>query len=520
MVGWVYNFDVWFRNVARAQGRPMILKSTPVLWFEPKPWIDGKFRPGADSLPVLNPATGETIALAERADTIQLSRSIDGAALAFAAWSKTSAVLRGGILKQVAAQMLEDRERLARLLTCEQGKPFAQALGEVQYAASFFQWFGEEARRVDGRVTPHADPMREYLIEKVPAGVAGLITPWNFPLAQGAKKIAAALAAGCTAVWKPAERTPLIALAMGPLLQQAGLPDGVLQIVPAPGKPTGRIFADHSSIRVLSLTGSTSTGSDLMVEAARGIKRVSLELGGNAPFIVLPDADIELAAEHLVRLKLFVSGQVCVTANRVFVPSSIEPAFVDAVATRILAARVGNGLDEGVEAGPLIHHQACQSVGGFVETAMRQGAQIVCRNQSYLNDSSLQHGSFFAPTVLRGVEDTMSVACEEVFGPVVPVLSYATLPEAIRRANATPYGLAAYVYGRDLTLCRAVASSLQVGIVGVNEWRPLTAEIPFGGVKASGIGAEGGEEGMHEFLSTRVISIPKPSLGSDHSFDA
>ncbi|MFN7732868.1 MAG: aldehyde dehydrogenase family protein [Pirellula sp.] len=492
----------------------MILKSAPELWFDPVPWIDGKSCSGTNAIPVCNPATGELIALAERADEKLLNLAIEGAVKAFAPWSNASAVLRGGILKLVATLILEDRDRLARLLTLEQGKPYAQALGEVQYAASFFQWFGEEARRVYGRIAPHADSGREYWIEKGPAGVAGLITPWNFPLAQGAKKIAAALAAGCTAVWKPAERTPLIALAMGPLLREAGLPDGVLQIVPAPGRLTGRVFADHRSIRVLSLTGSTATGSDLMVEAARGIKRVSLELGGNAPFIVLPDADIELAAEHLVRLKLFVSGQVCVTANRVFVPSSIESTLVDAVAEKILAARVGNGLWEGIDAGPLIHAQACQGVDGCVDSAIRQGAQVVCRNQSYLSDASLQQASFYPPTVLRRVQDDMSVACDEVFGPVIPILTYEKVPEAIRRANATPYGLAAYVYGRDLSLCRAVASSLQVGIVGVNEWRPLTAEIPFGGVKASGIGAEGGEEGLHEFLSTRVISMPKPSPGS------
>lgn len=492
----------------------MILRNAPELWFEPMPWIDGHSRSGKNSIPVCNPATAETIALTERADAIQLNHAIDGAARAFAAWSTTSPVLRGGILKRAANLMLEDRDRLARLLTLEQGKPYAQALGEVQYAASFFQWFGEEARRVYGRIGPHASPDRDYIIEKVPAGVAGLITPWNFPLAQGAKKIAAALAAGCTAVWKPAERTPLIALAIGPLMREAGLPDGVLQIVPAPGTLTGRLFADHSSIRVLSLTGSTATGSDLMAEAARGIKRVSLELGGNAPFIVLPDADVELAAEHLVRLKLFVSGQVCVTANRVFVPASMESAIVDAVAEKILAARVGNGLREDVDAGPLIHQQACQNVAGFVETAVRHGAQIVCRNDSYLSDASLRQGSFFPPTVLRRVEDSMAVACDEVFGPVVPILTYEKVSEAIRRANDTPYGLAAYVYGQDLTLCRSVASSLEVGIVGVNEWRPLTAEIPFGGVKASGIGAEGGEEGVHEFLSTRVISMPRPSLES------
>jgi succinate-semialdehyde dehydrogenase/glutarate-semialdehyde dehydrogenase len=418
------------------------------------------------------------------------------------------------ILKRTAALLLAQKDEFARLLTAEQGKPYAQAVGEVEYAASFFQWFGEEARRVYGRIAAHPEAGREFLIEHKPAGVAGLITPWNFPLAQGAKKVAAALAAGCSAVWKPAELTPLIALATGPLMRQAGLPDGVLQIVPGRGSVVGAVLAEHPAVRVLSLTGSTATGSALMVAAAPGIKRLSLELGGNAPFIVLPDADLDFVAEQLMRLKLFVSGQVCVTANRVFVHADAESALAEKLAVRISAARLGNGLADGIEAGPLIHRQACTEIRRLVEQAVAEGAKIVAENRSYERDATLREGSFFPPTLLTGVRDEMRVAQEEIFGPVIPLLRYTSVSDVVRRANDTPYGLASYVYGRDLAQCRAVASAIETGIVGVNEWRPLKAEIPFGGIKHSGIGAEGGEEGIREFLETQVISMPKPTLAT------
>jgi succinate-semialdehyde dehydrogenase/glutarate-semialdehyde dehydrogenase len=492
----------------------MSMKTLPDLWFEPLPWIDGQWHPGGETVTVRNPATGEKIADVSRADAAVVTLAIEGAVKAQRTWREVSAVERGMVLKRTAALLLARKDEFARLLTAEQGKPYAQAVGEVEYAASFFQWFGEEARRVYGRIAGHPEAGREFFIEHKPAGVAGLITPWNFPLAQGAKKVAAALAAGCSAVWKPAELTPLIALATGPLMRQAGLPDGVLQIVPGRGSVVGAVLAEHPAVRVLSLTGSTATGSALMVAAAPGIKRLSLELGGNAPFIVLPDADLDFVAEQLTRLKLFVSGQVCVTANRVFVHADAESALAEKLAVRISAARLGNGLADGVEAGPLIHRQACTEIGRLVEQAVAEGAKIVTENRSYERDATLREGSFFPPTLLTGVRDEMRVAQEEIFGPVIPLLRYTSVSDAVRRANDTPYGLASYVYGRDLGQCRAVASAIEAGIVGVNEWRPLKAEIPFGGIKHSGIGAEGGEEGIREFLETQVISMPKPTLAT------
>lgn len=492
----------------------MTMKTLPTFWFEPHPWIDGRWQPGSDSIAVNDPATAEKIATVSRADGALVTRAIEGAMKAQREWRGVSAVERGLVLKRTAALMLARKDELARLLTAEQGKPYAQASGEVEYAASFFQWFGEEARRVYGRIAAHPEAGREFLIEHKPAGVAGLITPWNFPLAQGAKKVAAALAAGCACVWKPAELTPLIALATAPLMKEAGLPDSLLQIVPGRGSVVGGVLAEHPAVRVLSLTGSTATGSALMAAAAPGIKRLSLELGGNAPFIVLPDADLDFVAEQLTRLKLLVSGQVCVTANRVFVHADAEGALAEKLAAKISAARVGNGLADGIEAGPLIHRQACAEVGALVEQAVVAGARVVAENRSHESDGSLREGSFFPPTVLTDVRDEMRVAREEIFGPVIPLLRYTSVADAVRRANETPYGLASYVYGRDLAQCRAVASAIEAGIVGVNEWRPLKAEIPFGGIKQSGIGAEGGEEGLREFLEAQVISMPKPFIAS------
>ena len=490
------------------------MKTLPSFWFEPRPWIDGRWHPGGETVTVRNPATAEKLADVARADAALVHRAIEGAVKAQRDWREASAVERGLVLKRTAALLLARKDEFARLLTAEQGKPYAQAAGEVEYAASFFQWFGEEARRVYGRIAAHPEAGREFFIEHKAAGVAGLITPWNFPLAQGAKKVAAALAAGCSAVWKPAELTPLIALATGPLMAEAGLPSGVLQIVPGRGSVVGGVLAGHPAVRVLSLTGSTATGSALMASAAPGIKRLSLELGGNAPFIVLPDADLDFVAEQLTRLKLLVSGQVCVTANRVFVHADAENALAEKLAAKISAVRLGNGLADGIDAGPLIHRQACTEVGVLVDAAVAAGARIVCQNRSYESDPGLREGSFFPPTVLTGVRDDMRMAQDEIFGPVIPLLSYTSVTDAVRRANETPYGLASYAYGRDLAQCRAVASALEAGIVGVNEWRPLKAEIPFGGIKQSGIGAEGGEEGIREFLETQVISMPKPAIAS------
>jgi succinate-semialdehyde dehydrogenase/glutarate-semialdehyde dehydrogenase len=477
------------------------------LRVRPGLWIDGGWREdAAERIAVRNPAVGADIASVPLAGPDEFRTAIDGAQRAFDPWRGEPNASRGNILKRAAALMAASRRDLAEILTLEQGKPLAQALAEVDYAASFFEWFGEGARRLSGRLQPHPQGGREYRVRHVPAGVAGLVTPWNLPIAQGAKKIAAALAAGCTAVWKPSELTPLIALAMGPLMEEAGLPGGVLQILPARGAPAGEALSSDPRVRVLSLTGSADTGRTLMRAASRHLPRLSLELGGNAPFIVLADADLDFAASELVKLKLLCSGQVCVTANRVFVPAALEEALAGKLASLWAGLRVGNGLTEGVDMGPLIHRKACERVQGLVDEALEAGARVHCENRSHEGDPALSGGSFFAPVVLRGVRDDMRLAREEIFGPVLPLLAYDDLAEAVRRANATPFGLAAYVYGGDTARANAVADALEAGIVGVNEWRPLRAEIPFGGVKTSGLGSEGGEEGILEFCETKVIA--------------
>jgi len=475
--------------------------------------IDGQWREGgAGNLVIRNPATGAGLATVSLADGNDFRNAIDGAQRAFGDWSREPSASRGDILKKAAALLVLRRQGVAELLTLEQGKALAQALGEVDYAASFFQWFGEESRRPHGRLQPHPQRGREFRVTLVPAGVAGLVTPWNLPLAQGSKKIAAALAAGCTAVWKPSELTPLVALALGSVLREAGLPDGALQILPALGPVAGEALTADARVRVLSLTGSTDTGRTLMRAAARHLPRVSLELGGNAPFVILPDADLDDVVPELIKLKLLCSGQVCVTANRVFVPASLESALIDRLVPLWRSQRVGNGLAAGVDVGPLIHAKACERVRGLVEGAIGEGAELVAENRSHEGDPALSGGSFYPPQILRGVRDEMPLARDEIFGPVMPLLAYTDLNDAVRRANATASGLSAYVYGTDLSLAGAVADALEAGIVGVNEWRPLRAEIPFGGMKASGQGWEGGEEGLREFCELKVVATPSPSI--------
>ena len=476
-------------------------------------WIGGAWEEDGDGeIAVRDPSTGSEVATVPLAGPRNFKRAIDGAQKAFESWRNEPGSQRGDVLKRAASLMVARRRDLGEILTREQGKPLAQALGEVDYAASFFQWFGEEARRPTGRIQPHPQAGREFQVRQVPAGVAGLITPWNFPIAQGSKKIAAALAAGCAAVWKPSELTPLVGLALGPILKEAGLPDGLLQILPALGPVAGEAFASDPRIRVISVTGSTGTGRSVMQAASRHLPRLALELGGNGPFIVLPDADLDVTAAELVKLKLFVSGQVCVTANRVFVPSELEAPFAERLKEIWGKQRVGNGLAPGMDAGPLIHRKACEKVRALVDEALSGGAEMLCENRSHEADPALANGSFFAPVILRGVCDEMRLAREEIFGPVLPLLRYAEIGEAVRRANATPYGLAGYVYGRNLDLANSVAAAMDCGIIGVNEWRPLRAEIPFGGMKESGIGCEGGEEGLREFCETKVISTRRPGI--------
>lgn len=487
------------------------MRNLPSLWFEPRLWLNGEWTDSTSHRQIHDPATGHPLETVALADAATLHAAVHHAETHLAGWKATSAFERGEILKRTAALLLSHKDDLARILTLEQGKPLAQAAAEIDYAAGFFQWFGEEARRNSGRIAPHPDPSREFRIESHPLGVCALITPWNFPIAQGAKKIAAALAAGCTAIWKPSELTPLTALALAPLLTAAGLPKGILQILPATGPDAHGALVGNPAVRLISLTGSTTTGKSVMEKASQTLQRISLELGGNAPFIILDDTDIAIAADHLVRLKLLVSGQVCVTANRILIHQSIHREFVDALVARLADAKVGHGLDAHTDAGPLIHQHACHRVAALRENAIALGAKVVSENHSHLADHNLRGGSFSSPTILDLVPDHATASQTEIFGPLFCISTYNDIPEAITRSNRTSYGLAGYVYGSDTTRCLAVASALEVGIVGINEWRPLKPEIPFGGIKESGIGLEGGHEGLDDFLCKKVLSVPKPN---------
>lgn len=477
-------------------------------------WINGAWQTAASRVPVTNPATGDTLVEVGLAEAAAFEAAIDGAHSAFLSWRNTPATQRGTILADLAKAVRASRDDLATLLVLEQGKTLPQALGEIDYAATFFDWFADQARQLGTQRVEHPEPGRAFLVEPMAAGVAGLITPWNFPFAQGAKKIAAAFAAGCTAVWKPSELTPLVALAMADLSERCGVPPGVLQILPAFGPVAGAALAADARVRVVSVTGSVPTGQAVYAAAATHLQRVTLELGGNAPFIVLDDLDAEheraRTIDDLCRLKLFVSGQVCVTANRIFVPEPLVEVFTEQLVATLETKRLGSGLAPDVDAGPLIHPAAVERVSGLVADAVAQGARVVYENRSF-EESARPRGSSFHPVVvLRGVADDMRIAAEEAFGPVFSILSYASDAEVVARANATRYGLAAYVYGKQSGAAngrlRRIAAQLEAGIIGINEWRPLKARIPFGGVKMSGIGAEGGDEGIREFLSHRVTS--------------
>lgn len=481
-------------------------------WFPADLWVDGQWQSTNDRIKVLNPADNSVLAEVARADEATLQSAIDLAAERFKSWKESPTETRANILKEIARLLLDDKERMAMLLTLEQGKTIRQARSEVDYAASFYQWFGEEIRRLKSEVLDHPTPGREFIIEHKPIGVIGIITPWNFPLAQGAKKVAGALAAGCTMVWKPAELTPLIALAMGPILKEAGVPDGVVNILTSRGSVAGPLFAKHPAVGVVSLTGSTETGAAVMRDCATGIKRVSLELGGNAPFIVCDDADQELACEDLLAIKTLVAGQVCVTANRIFVHRSIHDTFVERLNQRLRKLHLGNGADEASDCGPLIHDQACSDMQAFVDDAIQAGARQVFGAGDIPVQGDADAGSYFTPTLLVDVPESCRIAKEEIFGPIFAIYAFDSVEEVIARSNDTPFGLSAYVYSGNYAKGKYIAEHLETGIVGVNEMRPLKAQIPFGGWKQSGIGAEGGVEGLLEFLVPRVLSLPKTHL--------
>ena len=472
-----------------------------------QPWLGGEWvdADSGETFAVTNPATGEELALVPRMGAAETRRALAAAATAYPTWRARTAGERARIMRRWADLMLEHEDDLALLLTLEQGKPLAEARAEVEYAASFLEWFGEEGKRVYGDTIPQPSADRRILVLKQPVGVTGGITPWNFPSAMVTRKAAPALAAGCTMVLKPAEQTPLSALAVAVLAEEAGLPPGVLSIVTGDAEDAPAIGGELTSsplVRKLGFTGSTEVGKLLMAQCAQGLKKVSLELGGNAPFIVFDDAELDEAVAGAVLCKFRNSGQTCISANRILVQDGIYDAFLERLLAGVTALKVGVGTVPDVKVGPLIDSPALEKVERHVADALEGGAEL------HLGGGRHELGqTFFQPTVLTGVTADMAMSCEETFGPVAGLHRFATEKQAVRIANDTPYGLASYFYSRDVGRVWRVSEALDYGIVAINTGFISTEVAPFGGMKESGIGREGSKYGIDEWLELKYLAV-------------
>lgn len=468
--------------------------------------IDGQWGAAADGreMEVRNPATDALITTVPRCSATDAERAIDAAARAFGEWRARPAAERAAILRRFYDAMMRDQDRLARLMTEEQGKPLAEARGEIAYAAGFVEWSAEEAKRVYGETIPATSANKRILVLRQPVGVAAIITPWNFPAAMITRKIAPALAAGCTVVVKPASATPLTALALGELALGAGVPDGVINIVTGSGGALGEALVEDPRVRAVSFTGSTEVGRELMRRAARNVAKVELELGGHAPFIVFDDADADAAVAGAVASKFRNAGQTCICANRIYVQSGIYERFAERLDVVVSQLRVGDGLAPGVEIGPLIDDRAVSKVEEHLADAIAKGARVRVGGRRLTPENLADR--FFAPTTIEGVRPGMRINEEETFGPVAPLIRFDTEAEAVKLANDTDFGLAAYFYTRDASRLIRVAEALEYGIIGVNDALPSTPQAPFGGMKGSGLGREGGKYGLDLFLETKYVS--------------
>jgi succinate-semialdehyde dehydrogenase/glutarate-semialdehyde dehydrogenase len=467
-------------------------------------YIDGAWVAADDgaTLEVTDPATAEVIASVPKMGAAETRRAIEAADKAWPAWRARTAADRARILRRWFDLMLENQDALARLLTREQGKSLAEAKGEIAYAAGFIEWFAEEGKRAYGEITPPHAADKRIIALRQPIGVAAAITPWNFPAAMITRKIGPALAAGCPVVLKPASQTPLSALALAVLAQAAGVPPGVFNVVTGSAAAIGGELTGNPTVRKLSFTGSTEIGRELMRQSADTLKKLSLELGGNAPFLVFDDADLDAAVVGGVASKFRNSGQTCVCTNRFYVQDSVHDAFVDKLTAAVAALRVGNGLEEGVQIGPLINEAAVRKVEEHIADALALGAKVVLGGKRHALG-----GNFFEPTVLTGVTQAMRICREETFGPVAGVVTFATEDEAIALANDTEFGLAGYFYARDLSRVWRVAEAMEVGMVGVNTGLISTEIAPFGGIKQSGLGREGSRHGLEEYMEIKYVCL-------------
>ena len=457
---------------------------------------------GASADDVEDPATGQVIGRVPRFGEDQATDAVDRAHLAFGPWSRRTAKDRSGLLRNWFSLIHENKEDLARILTSEQGKPLAEARGEIEYAASFVEFYAEEAKRIYGETIPSPLPDSQIVVSKHPIGVVAAITPWNFPAAMITRKIAPALAAGCTVVVKPAPETPLTALALAVLAERAGIPPGVLNIITGDAIAIGKVLTTHPAVRFVGFTGSTAVGKLLMRQASATVKKVGLELGGNAPFIVFDDADIDAAIDGAMISKFRNMGQTCVCTNRFYLQANIHDAFVAGLTARVAALKVGNGFEEEARQGPLINAAAIRKVERHVEDALKRGAQLCTGGHRH----ALQ-GTYFEPTVLTGITSEMLVTQEETFGPVAAISRFSEEVEAVMLANSTNSGLAAYVYTRDASRVFRMIGQLEFGMLGINTGTISTEVAPFGGVKESGLGREGSRHGIDEYLEIRYSMI-------------
>ncbi|MZR64279.1 NAD-dependent succinate-semialdehyde dehydrogenase [Alcanivorax sp. DP30] len=472
--------------------------------FREQCYINGQWCDADDgsTIQVDNPASEEAIGTAPRMGEAETNKAIEAANTAFPAWRDKPAAERANLLEAWHDLMMQHQDDLGRLMTLEQGKPLAEAKGEIAYAASFLKWFSEEARRAYGDTIPGAKPGQRIVVIKQPIGVTAAITPWNFPSSMITRKAGAALAAGCTMVVKPASATPYSALALAELAERAGIPAGVFNVITGSAGAISTALTDSTIVRKLSFTGSTEVGSKLMAQCAKHIQKVSLELGGNAPFIVFDDADLDKAVEGAMASKFRNTGQTCVCVNRFLVQDSVHDAFVEKLKNAIEAMKIGDGLEEGVTQAALINRGAADKVMEHIEDALGKGAKVITGGQRHQKG-----GSFVQPTLITGVTQDAQLCAEETFGPLAAVIRFNDEEEAIRIANDTPYGLAAYFYSNNIHRCWRVAEALESGMVGVNEGIISNAAAPFGGVKESGLGREGSHQGMDEYLEEKYLCM-------------
>jgi len=463
--------------------------------------INGKqIGKGLEKIDVVNPSTGETIGAVPKGGKTEATQAVDAASAAFLDWSALSAYDRSTYLMKWHALIEENKETIADTMTSEQGKPLTEAIGEMNYSNGFISWYAEEGKRIYGETIPASQANKRLFVHKQPVGVIASITPWNFPAAMIARKVGPALAAGCTVVMKPASQTPLTAIRMVELAQEAGIPDGVINIVTGSASEIAEAWQEDGRVRKLTFTGSTEIGKELMKGAAETMKKISLELGGQAPAIIMADADLDKAVDGVIAAKFRNAGQTCVCANRIYVHSSIAEEFTKRVAEKVKKLKVGDGKETGVEIGPLIDQDAIDKVDEHVNDAKDKGAKVVTGGEHI-------KGLFYQPTVLSDVTDDMLCMEEETFGPVMPIATFETQEEVIKRANDTVFGLAAYVFTENITRGIQICEALEYGIVGLNDGLPSAPQAPFGGFKQSGLGREGGHQGMDEYLEVKYISL-------------